>query len=437
MEDRLTIVCVDDEETVLASLRRQLRACAGGHRIEVAQSGPAVLELMERLENNGRPVALLLSDQQMPGMTGDAVLSAAAARFPHTYQVMLTGQATAEAVGRAVNQGRLYRFLSKPWTSEDLSFTVTKALEAYQRDRELERQRAALDRAYRRSLQFVPHAYLRMLGRARLEDAERGDAASVRVSVAFADIRGFTTLIERMDPHASFDLVNRYCIRTEPAILAHGGFVDTYAGDGTMAIFPGSVAEAVAGCVAFSHAVDAWNAERKAAGEAPIEIGIGLHSGDVIVGVRGGEHALQCGVIGDAVNAAARLEGIAARYGTRLIVSDTIGGALPAGHGLSLRPLERVRVKGKTAVIAVCEVLDALPPAARDARRATLETFHAAAAAAAAGDVMGALAGFAQVVAADPSDRAAHVLLDTCHARLRGRAAVDADGVVTLDEKRF
>ena len=288
-EARLTIVCVDDEPTVLASLRRQLRAHTTGCRIEVAQSGPAALELMERLEEGGRPVALLVSDQIMPGMTGDAVLAAAAVRFPNTYQVMLTGQATAEAVGRAVNQGRLYRFLSKPWSTEDLTFTVSKALEAYQRDRELEHQRIALDRAYRRSLQFVPHAYLRMLGRARLEDTERGDAISARVSIAFADIRGFTTLIERLDPHASFDLVNRYCLRAEPAIIAHGGFVDTYAGDGTMIIFPGAVEAAVAGCIAFSHAIDAWNTERLAAGEPPIDIGIGLHTGDVIVGVRGGE----------------------------------------------------------------------------------------------------------------------------------------------------
>jgi adenylate cyclase len=247
VDDRLTILCVDDEPVVLGSLRRQIRSFSEGTRIEVAQSGPEALALLDRLQEMGRPVALLVSDQQMPGMTGDAVLAAAAQKHPHTYQVMLTGQATAEAVGRAVNQGRLFRFLAKPWSIEDLRLTVQNALDAFQRDRALEQQRAALDRAFHRSLQFVPHAYLRMLGRARLEDAERGDAAAAWVGVAFADIRGFTTLIETMDPRASFDLVNRYCIRTEPPIVAHGGFIDTYAGDGTLAIFPGPASDAIAG----------------------------------------------------------------------------------------------------------------------------------------------------------------------------------------------
>lgn len=433
---RASILCVDDEPVVLTSLRRQLREIAPSYRIEVAASGREALDVFARAKGDGREIALLISDQQMPGMAGDALLAQAAECSPGTYQVMLTGQATAEAVGRAVNNGRLFRFLSKPWTAEDLQSTVQMALTAHARDAELARHAAALDRAHRRSLDFVPHAYLRMLGRERLEDVERGDAIAARVTVFFADIRGFTTMIEAMSPRQSFDFVNRYFLATEPAIRDHGGFIDHYAGDGTLAIFPGEPSDAVRAAIAFSRAVDELNAQRLAEGEPAIDIGIGLHCGDVVMGVTGGGNSLQCGVIGDPVNVAARMEGLTSRYGARLLVSDDVRTALAdAGH--VVRQLERVRAKGKREAVTVHEVLDALPPDAYARRCGTLASFTEAVEAMQRGDTLAALTGFARVVESDASDRAAHLLLDTCHDRLRGRQLPDASGVTSLSEKAW
>jgi class 3 adenylate cyclase len=433
---RASILCVDDEPVVLASLRRQLREISPNHRIEVAASGREALEVFTRAKADGREIALLISDQQMPGMAGDALLAQAAVCSPGTYQVMLTGQATAEAVGRAVNNGRLFRFLSKPWSVEDLQGTVQMALTAHARDAELARHAAALDRAHRRSLDFVPHAYLRMLGRERLEDVERGDAIAARVTVFFADIRGFTTLIESMSPRQSFDFVNRYFLATDPAIRDNGGFIDHYAGDGTLAIFPGEPSDAVRAAIAFSRAVEALNLQREAEGEAALDIGIGLHCGDVVMGVSGGGNSLQCGVIGDPVNLAARMEGLTTRYGARLLVSEDVRSTLD-DTTLTLRRLERVRAKGKREAVTVHEVLDALPAEVSARRCATLTSFLEAVEAMQRGDTLAALSGFARVVEADATDRAAHLLLDTCHDRLRGRQLPDATGVTSLSEKTW
>jgi class 3 adenylate cyclase len=349
-----------------------------------------------------------------------------------------TGQASADAVGRAVNNGRLFRFLSKPWSAEDLRVTVRQALEAFVRDAELARRAEALERAHRRSLDFVPHEYIRILGRDRLEDVERGDAIAMRLSVFFADVRGFTTLIESMSPAESFDFMNRYFEATEPAIRAHGGFVDHYAGDGTMAIFPTGADAAVRAAIDFARAVDGLNARRAAEGAAALEIGVGVHTGEVIVGVCGGERKLQCGVIGDAVNVAARIEGLTSRYGVRVLVSDDTRAMLtPDAHEVppSFRELDRVRAKGKREPITIHEVLDALPEARRAPRHETRADFDAGLAAMRQGDAPTALGAFARVVSRDPSDRAAHLHLDACHDLLRGRGS--ADGVTTLHEKSF
>ena len=167
-----SVVCVDDEEVILRSLRRQLREMIPDYRIEVSSRAEQVPELLTRLEQRGRPAALLISDQVMPNMRGDELLQLITEQSPDTYQVMLTGQADGESVGRAVNNAKLFRFLAKPWSADELALTVKKALESFHRDIELRRSAEALQRAHHRSLKFVPFDYLKALGRDHLEEVE-------------------------------------------------------------------------------------------------------------------------------------------------------------------------------------------------------------------------------------------------------------------------
>lgn len=433
---RPVILCVDDEEVVLASLRRELRLVAPGCKGIFAKSGVDALETLERLHESGRTVPLLISDQLMPGMLGDELLAICAEKYPKMMQIMLTGQASAESVGRALNNGRLFRFLSKPWLLEDLQLSVRAALQASFQERRLEEQSVALQRAYERSLAFVPGHYLELLGRERLEDVERGDAAAASVTVLFADIRGFTALTESLGPTESFRFINDYFMATEAAIRSNGGFIDHYQGDGTMALFPEHPEDAVKGAVGFSRAVDRFNAERLERGFEPIEVGVGLHTGDVIAGVSGGEFRLQCSVIGDCVNTAARIEGLSSRYASRLIISEDVERALEPG-AYTCRKLETVRVKGKKTSLTTYEVLDALCPDVREQRLATLMWFEEGVAALDGGDTAAALGAFARVVAATPDDRAAQILLDQCHHRLRHGHTVGGTGAVELSEKRW
>ncbi len=142
---RPVVLCVDDERGILDVLREQLHRRLGRECVvELADSGDDALAIVDELVDNGDDIAVVISDQIMPGMKGDELLAKVHERLPETRNILLTGQASVDAVGAAVNRARLYRFLSKPWDAEDLELTVRSALESFFGDRAREEQRAML-----------------------------------------------------------------------------------------------------------------------------------------------------------------------------------------------------------------------------------------------------------------------------------------------------
>ncbi len=139
------ILCVDDEPSVLLSLKEQLKRAFGRRcLVETADDGTSALELYEELVEEGHTVPLVITDHIMPGMKGDELLRELHRRAPHVLKVMLTGQAGTEAVGNAVNEGGLYRFIAKPWHQDDLELTVREALRRFEDARQLEEHQATL-----------------------------------------------------------------------------------------------------------------------------------------------------------------------------------------------------------------------------------------------------------------------------------------------------
>jgi PAS domain S-box-containing protein len=141
------ILCVDDERNILLILRTQLRQQFPDYRIEIAESAAEALELIEALRLAGVDLPLVIADQIMPGMKGDAFLVALHARHPEILKIMLTGEAGAENLHDVVNRGSLYRFIAKPWNEADLILTVTEALRRYQQEQQLAQQQIALEQA--------------------------------------------------------------------------------------------------------------------------------------------------------------------------------------------------------------------------------------------------------------------------------------------------
>jgi response regulator RpfG family c-di-GMP phosphodiesterase len=142
-----TILCVDDEKIVLDSLKEQLRREFGrDYLLETAESGEEALEILVELFEDKMEVPLVISDQIMPGMKGNELLKQIHVMSSSTIKILLTGQADAAAVGSAVNEAKLYRYITKPWEQTDLALTVAEAMRSYFQDKKLEEQNDALQK---------------------------------------------------------------------------------------------------------------------------------------------------------------------------------------------------------------------------------------------------------------------------------------------------
>jgi response regulator RpfG family c-di-GMP phosphodiesterase len=142
---RQVIICVDDERTVLRSLKAELQEAVGNdYTIEIAEGGEEALELIEELLEDGDEVFLIISDHIMPDMKGDELLKRVHLISPKTLKVMLTGQADIGGIANAINSANLYRYITKPWQSEDLKLTVREALNSYLQAQRLAQQNAKL-----------------------------------------------------------------------------------------------------------------------------------------------------------------------------------------------------------------------------------------------------------------------------------------------------
>jgi adenylate cyclase len=177
--------------------------------------------------------------------------------------------------------------------------------------------------------------------------------------ILFSDIRGFTTRSESMSPEAAISLLNRYFERVVDLVHAEGGAVVNFMGDGIMAIFgaPKPLANPCASGFAVAKAmqreVTKFNEVIALEGLAPIEIGVGLHAGDAVVGNMGAAIRNDYTAIGDAPNVASRVEGLTKTVGYRVVCTDTVAEALGSREASvpeDLIPLGPQAIKGHTPV---------------------------------------------------------------------------------------
>lgn len=428
---RRCVLCVDDERVVLDSLRSQLHELGDELGVEIAESGAEALELFDELVEGGTDVPLVIADQLMPGIKGEELLARVHSRDQRTLTIMLTGQATAEDVGAAVNSARLYRFLAKPWSREDLLLTVREALRAWDGAREVERQEAEILQAHTASLRFVPAEFLALLGRARVNEVRVGDHADREINVFFSDMRGYTTLVEGRRTREAFDFVNEYMQRMRAPIAAHGGFVCALDGDAILALFPGAADDAVLAAVESHRVLGDWNRDRIARGERPVGMGVAVHTGHALLAAIGGEERLYTGRVGEAIELASRIESLTKLFRTAVIISSETRARLDRPEALHLREVARVRIDGRP--VTLFEVLDALPEERARARTRSLPEFADARGALAEGRVESAIHALDHVLADDPEDAAAAVLRERCRDLLERGLPEGGSGDVDLE----
>ncbi len=260
---------------------------------------------------------------------------------------------------------------------------------------------------------FVERALVGLLGHEDVRAVTRGDHVTRELTVLFLDVVGFTRRTERSTPAEIFGLLNEVFGTVGPALARHGGIVDKYLGDGAMVLFPGGGAAAVAATCEMFEALDALNASGKLAGP-PVEIGVSIHAGPVILGTIGYQSRIDITAVSDAVNIAARMQGWTRGLGARALLSEAVASQLSAEGRDALRHFGPLPMRGREALVPIYQLIPVEAPDRRPCIRETRPAFERAVALRTAGSLRDASAAFAVVAAQDPEDVAAAWLAARC-----------------------
>jgi class 3 adenylate cyclase/CheY-like chemotaxis protein len=377
------VLVVDDDPQILQVI--SLGLSGAGYGVLCAGSGEECL----RIAAEELPEIILL-DVQLPGIDGNATaaLLSGDAKTRNIPIVMMTGLlADADRI-TALKAGAV-DFLTKPVSGDELVAKVASLarLKAYHDEAQDHRRellsevagtRDELEASLEAFSRFVPREFLTCLSKKSIVGVALGDQVQADMAILFADIRSFTAMSEKMTPRENFGFLNSYLGRMNPFIWENGGYIDKYIGDAIMALFPTGPGAALDAANAMLGHIPVYNAHRARCRYEPVRIGIGVHTGTVMLGIIGHERFMQGTVISDAVNLAARLEGLTKVYGVSLVVSSHVVFGLQDPNRYKYRFLDSVRLKGKAETVPVYEVFDADPPDVSAWKADTRETFEKA-----------------------------------------------------------
>ncbi|MEM7604576.1 MAG: AAA family ATPase [Myxococcota bacterium] len=281
---------------------------------------------------------------------------------------------------------------------------------------------------------FVPHQFLEALQRDRITEVALGDHVEKEMTILFSDIRGFTAIVENLTPAENIAFINDYLAHMEPAIVEQGGFVDSYIGDAIMALFD-RPDDALRAGIAMQASLRTLNEARAGRGAVAVQMGIGVNTGGLMLGTIGGSTNLKCGVIGDSVNLASRVESLTKHYGSAMLVSDNTKRRLREPGAFTFRHVERIVPVGTSEALTIYELVDADAPERAALKRKTAADYEAALDAYYERRFREAKERFENVVQTDPNDATAERYRKRCEDLETQGAPKDWDGVVRMTQK--
>lgn len=327
-KQKANILYVDDEPnnlvTFAAAFRRE-------YNIFTADSARKGIEILMQ-----KDIQLILTDQRMPEMTGIQFLEAIIPEFPNAVRMIVTGFSDVEVIIKAINTGRVFRYITKPWDESELHAIIESGLSHYnleERNRrlieELNEQVIEHKRTMALFQKYVPASILNeVLSNTSTTSLLEGERRIV--SVLFADIRNFTKLSAAVkDPLQTVRYLNNYYTFMSEIIQKHGGVINKYLGDRILALFGAPVSHidnqlnAVLAGMEMIESLERFNAEDHNCIGQNIEIGIGINTGEVIAGNIGTPDRIEYTALGDTVNVASRLEDLTVTMPNTLLITES------------------------------------------------------------------------------------------------------------------
>jgi len=331
------------------------------------------------------------------------------------------------------------------YSAADLKFLITLALQSssaiesallYERNiSEAKEKEEAMRRIYEITNKFVPHEFIKSLGRKVITDIQLGDQVEKIVTVLFADIRDYTTLSEKMTPEENFSFVSSFNEKMGPIIRQYDGFINQYLGDAIMAIFPGNASDALNAAIKMQKAVREFNVSRVLKKKPPIKIGIGLHTGPLIMGITGDKQRLDATTISDTVNTASRLETLTKHYKGDILLSEDSLKNMNDNDSFRLRHLGMTQLKGKTKPIAIYECFDGSDENNIQKKLSSLSLFNQAMSDYINKSFAEATIKFHQVLEIHPDDMTTKLFLGNAHHYISNGVPENWSGVEEMKKK--
>ncbi|MCI4670066.1 MAG: response regulator [Bacteroidia bacterium] len=333
---KVRILIVDDEPVN----QRVMKSHLYGDKFELAfaDDGASALKILD----NSPMFDLVLLDVMMPNMSGYEVCKKIRERYlPSELPViMVTAKNQVSDLVSGLNRGA-NDYLAKPFTKQEFMARVKTQID--------------LHNIFNITDRYIPNEFIRTLGHDRITDVSLGDLVEKVVSVLFTDIRSYTSLSESMSPEDTFKFISGYTRRMGPVIQENRGFVNQYLGDGIMAIFKYCVDDALDAMIGMQTRLKEYNVERLAKGRPEIAVGMGLHTGPLIMGIIGDHQRRDAATISDTVNTAARMEGLTKKFGVKILITGQSYQAIINKEKYHFRYLGKITVKGKKQLLDAYE----------------------------------------------------------------------------------
>ncbi len=296
----------------------------------------------------------------------------------------------------------------------------------------LRRRYERLQILYRATERFVPKNYFDILHKEHIQDVKLGEAIDVMVTTMFSDIRGYTSIMEKQTPEEAFVFINAYLEAVAPIIRAHNGFINSFMGDGIMALFPRSADDGIRAIQAMKEAQEAFN-QSQAGHLAAVKVGYALNTGMAMIGILGEKERLSANVIGDTINLTSRIESLNKFYGTEFLASESTIHALQDEKQYIMRLLDKVVVKGKKKAIYLYEV--SFTNSVDANKLAFNKLYEAAFRAYEKGNFAEALNQFKEALQLSPGNPSTLLFIERCEGFLQGPIPEGWDGVYVMKQK--
>lgn len=408
------ILIVDDDLIIIKILTNYLSS--ENYSVTKALDGESALQLLDK----GLKPDIIILDIMMPKMSGYEVCRKIREKYP-LYAlpiVLLTGKNEVSDLVTGFDSGA-NDFLTKPVSKMELIARIKTHIEL-----------AKINYSYGK---FVPREFLRFLGRDSIIDVKLGDQIQLNMSVMFSDIRSFTSLSEKMTPEENFNFLNSYLSRVSPVIRKNGGFIDKYIGDGIMALFPKEPENAIDSALEMLFQLKILNEERVKKNFEKISIGIGIHTGSLILGTIGEEERMESTVISDAVNLSARMEDLTKVYSASIIISEQTLNELKDKEKYKHRFLGKVQVKGKRKYVSIFEIYDIYDTELLELRNKTENDFNEAIKAYYNREFTKSIQLFEKVLEINPKDKIAYFYTDKMEELARIGISENGTGLDKVD----